>query len=101
MKPSKSKAREYNACQRARSRDIAIDSKDKILVLETDHVPSAAKILINDFGYKVKKIIRGAYDKQGDWWHEDVIKSSTAGVVYVCFGRYKEQIKIISRKVEG
>lgn len=49
-----------------------------------------------DINYKV---ITGAYDKDGDWWCEEDIKSFTNGVIKMCFGIDKEKIKIIERNI--
>ncbi len=50
--------------------------------------------------YQVKKSKsstkkKGAYDKDGKFWHEQDIKNSTGGLVKMCFGVEKEYILII------
>lgn len=43
---------------------------------------------------KPKKVIRGAYDKKGQFWHEDDINTFTGGIIRMCFGKEREEIKI-------
>lgn len=45
-----------------------------------------------------KDMVRGAYDKRGEWWHEDDIQTFTGGMITMFFGRNREQIKIIERE---
>lgn len=44
---------------------------------------------------KPADMVRGAYDTDGHWWHEEDIKSFTGGIVSICFGKTKEHIQII------
>ena len=40
-------------------------------------------------------MVRGAYDKDGTWWFENEIKTFTRGLVYLCFGKEKNEVEII------
>ncbi len=46
---------------------------------------------------KPKVIIRGAYDKDNDWWFEEDIQRFTGGVIKMCFGKSREKVEIIER----
>lgn len=50
---------------------------------------------------KPKDLVRGAYDKDGQWWHENDIQTFTGGMIQLCFNKPRHKIKIIEveRKV--
>ncbi len=45
-----------------------------------------------------KDIVRGAFDKSGKWWFEEDIQTFTGGMITLCFGKRRENIKIIDRE---
>jgi hypothetical protein len=40
-------------------------------------------------------LVRGAYDKDGQWWYENDIQTFTGGMITLCFGKPREKIKIV------
>ncbi len=45
-----------------------------------------------------KDVVRGAYDKRGEWWSEEDIQVFTGGMITLCFGKQREHIKIMERE---
>ncbi len=42
-----------------------------------------------------KDLVRGNYDRNGDWWFEESIQTFTGGMIRRFFSREREHIKII------
>lgn len=46
---------------------------------------------------KEKEVVRGAYDKDGRWWHESDIETYTGGMIELCFGKRRYHIRIVDK----
>ena len=45
-----------------------------------------------------KKVLYGAYDKDGKWWDKKDIQTFTGGMITLCFGTNREDIEITVRE---
>jgi hypothetical protein len=61
-------------------------------------INTAGKKMIRMKQQTENEMKQGAYDKNGDWWDKRDIETFTGGVIMLCFGMSKEEIKIIEKK---